>query len=587
MLVALVAGGAAGLRRLVLAVENYRPPLDQPVPNGPAAQPLVPQVVMVIIEGLTEEGAGDMRSLSALTQDQPSEPPAEARRANATYAVAQAVVPTRALPAWAALVTGAGPELSGAPLVHESPERIEPLPGDNLFSLARSAGLLTAFAGHESWAKLVGPSNLDYSAITSHKGAKADAETADAALQFLSQRPNLLVIHLGQLDEAGHAQGAESAAYAQALQEIDRHLKSLLSRLDLRHAVLVVTSTHGHLARGGHGGDEPQVVRIPLVLAGQFITSDKPGETGKSRQIEARQIDVAPTVAALLGIPIPGRNQGDVLTGRLQLGPQARAELALVLAEQRIELARTYLTKVLDRPLSDTAEGDRQVAQSSIEVGNYESALTLAELASVQTAEETREARREAIEAHRQRLLPLAVAAFVVPAYLLRRGRLRLFRFHLLAALLTIGLFHLLFLNLAGRYSPSLLSGRQDLVQWGRWAVLTTLPGLLVVGWAVWRSREPFADRYVRAVYGYGLVTAYLLLLGLTVLLQQHDPRLGWYLPPPQPVFLIFLLGLELVVALTALLVLAWPAALLFRLLRHLLARGRASTLRPTLPLGG
>jgi hypothetical protein len=74
------------------------------------------------------------------------------------------------------------------------------------------------------------------------------------------------------------------------------------------------------LGEGGHGGDEPETVSIPLVLAGRGV---REGVTGT-----ARQIDVAATIAALTGLPIPGGSEGRVLREALDLEPEFAAALA-------------------------------------------------------------------------------------------------------------------------------------------------------------------------------------------------------------------------------------------------------------------
>jgi len=56
---------------------------------------------------------------------------------------------------------------------------------------------------------------------------------------------------------------------------------------------LVVTSDHGHVDEGGHGGTEREVVRIPIVVWGAGVTRGT--RAGRGR-------DVGPTIARLLGI---------------------------------------------------------------------------------------------------------------------------------------------------------------------------------------------------------------------------------------------------------------------------------------------
>jgi hypothetical protein len=90
-------------------------------------------------------------------------------------------------------------------------------------------------------------------------------------------------------------------------------LRRAFAGLDLTRDTVIVTADHGHVAPGGHGGVEPEVSRVPWILAGAGIA--------RGAAADARLIDVAPTVAALLGVPAPGHAAGHALTSLLTLSP--------------------------------------------------------------------------------------------------------------------------------------------------------------------------------------------------------------------------------------------------------------------------
>src|SRR5215470_7771435 len=66
---------------------------------------------------------------------------------------------------------------------------------------------------------------------------------------------------------------------------------------------------------------------VPLVAVGQGIV---PGQFGS-----ARLVDVAPTLAALLGTPAPAASQGQPLVDMLRLEPRAQAALLERASRQR------------------------------------------------------------------------------------------------------------------------------------------------------------------------------------------------------------------------------------------------------------
>ena len=118
---------------------------------------------------------------------------------------------------------------------------------------------------------------------------------------------DLVILLVGAVDAAGHAHGGNSPAYREAAAAADHAIARVLSRVDLQQDAVIVTADHGHTDRGGHGGAEPEVLAVPLIAAGAGI---RPGAAAT----DARLIDIAPTVAALLGLPAPGHGLGRTLT---------------------------------------------------------------------------------------------------------------------------------------------------------------------------------------------------------------------------------------------------------------------------------
>lgn len=60
---------------------------------------------------------------------------------------------------------------------------------------------------------------------------------------------------------------------------------------------------------GGHGGSTPQETTVPFVAIGNTRCSSRKHE---SESIEIEQLDVAATLSAALGLPIPSTNLGTV-----------------------------------------------------------------------------------------------------------------------------------------------------------------------------------------------------------------------------------------------------------------------------------
>ncbi|WP_079077289.1 alkaline phosphatase family protein [Streptomyces sp. Root369] len=135
----------------------------------------------------------------------------------------------------------------------------------------------------------------------------ADRLVADTAAHWLTDGdPDAVFVYFGAADEAGHATGPLSPAYDHALRSQDAHLGRLLDVIAARrsqpgradeHWTVLVTTDHGHLDAGGHGGDTRAEREVFVILA-------EPGVPGGTLLDTPRLVDLAPTVLDRLGVPI-------------------------------------------------------------------------------------------------------------------------------------------------------------------------------------------------------------------------------------------------------------------------------------------
>ena len=114
-----------------------------------------------------------------------------------------------------------------------------------------------------------------------HGYRQIDAEIADIGIYAISQHgPDVSFIYFCGADEAGHTHGILGQEYLDAIARIDDHLHRLESALLTRARnykeewLLVLTTDHGHLDEGGHGGDSDQEKASFLIAAG--IGRDNP-----------------------------------------------------------------------------------------------------------------------------------------------------------------------------------------------------------------------------------------------------------------------------------------------------------------------
>jgi predicted AlkP superfamily pyrophosphatase or phosphodiesterase len=197
-------------------------------------------------------------------------------------------VPTISGPGWSTLLTGARPE---AHLVVDNTfhgHRLFEKP-DLLSQASFDDPTCTTFAA-AGWPPLVDPagpgpvlrSRPDQQATGQHRvvvrdgevyGYRyADGEIAAWARLALGGGPDVSFVYLGEVDEAAHLHGALSAECAAAVTRVDAHLGSVVARVRQRADLtgeswlVAVTTDHGHLDEGGHGGGEDVVTRSFLAV---------------------------------------------------------------------------------------------------------------------------------------------------------------------------------------------------------------------------------------------------------------------------------------------------------------------------------
>ncbi|WAS98414.1 alkaline phosphatase family protein [Nannocystis punicea] len=131
----------------------------------------------------------------------------------------------------------------------------------------------------------------------------------EQAVQAVASSSRLVHVHVLRVDEAGHAAGAASSAYTEAVRGADE-LLGRLRAASPADALWVVLADHGHRPAGGHGGEEPEIRIVRGCVAGPGIA---PSPTVASIHL----VDLARALADALGAELPsdarGRRWSDAL----------------------------------------------------------------------------------------------------------------------------------------------------------------------------------------------------------------------------------------------------------------------------------
>jgi type I phosphodiesterase/nucleotide pyrophosphatase len=498
-------GARAIAERALREFTGYDTPFAFPSVGGRMGAPVSRQVVVALVDGLGLEASRSLPFLSEL----------RARGADYDCRIGE---PSLSLPGRAVMLSGAWQEINGQPTNYNP----RPLKVEHAFSVARRQGLLTALAAGPSGVRLFAPA-IAWAAIYAKDPETAPAAAYEAAqqkqaaqarelLERVRGQPALVMVELHAVDATGHGWGGTSPEYGHAARQADEAIRGFAAGLDLERDTLVVTADHGHVAAGGHGGPEEGVLHVPLVFAGAGIRA--------GTRAQCRQVDLAPTLSALLGLTVPASNQGRPLLDALTLDPARRREALLALLAQRERFVAAYVYRLAT--LGDPGAPDYVTPNAegpTVPPGADEAWIT-ARLDALDRREADAKRARRILETE-ARALPtvVLVAAPLVFAFLLvglrvtgggELGRAAL------AAAAALALYHLALPAVGLRYSITAVNKDEWLPAFFRKDMIVgAIACAAGVGLGAWRERRHHGARLldlarftwlVTAVYAYGFL---------------------------------------------------------------------------------
>ncbi|KAI9683825.1 MAG: mannose-ethanolamine phosphotransferase gpi13 [Trizodia sp. TS-e1964] len=193
---------------------------------------------------------------------------------------------------------------------------------DNLIAQLLDANKTLVHLGDDTWQALF-PTHFDpvltraYDSLNVWDLHTVDNGVAAHILPLLHPLNNtkwdVLVAHVLGVDHAGHRYGPDHPAMGAKLQQMDTFIRSIMAALD-PSTLLVVMGDHGMDAKGDHGGESDDEVQAALWMYSQKGVFGRRGGYAlpplKAPEKAVAQIDLVPTLALLLGIPIPFNNLG-------------------------------------------------------------------------------------------------------------------------------------------------------------------------------------------------------------------------------------------------------------------------------------
>ncbi|KAL1107459.1 hypothetical protein V6Z11_D03G045700 [Gossypium hirsutum] len=222
---------------------------------------------------------------------------------------AKAAPPTVTMPRLKAMVSGA----IGGFLDVAFNFNTQAMTDDNLLGQFFKIGRKMVMLGDETWLKLFPGLFKRHDGVSSFyvkDTVQVDQNVSRHLGDELSKDDwDLLILHYLGLDHVGHIGGRNSVLMTPKMKEMDEVVKLIHSSINqsqgngLGRTLLMIVSDHGMTENGNHGGstyEETDTLALFIGLRNHVFDYAS----------VINQIDIAPTLALLFGVPIPKNNVG-------------------------------------------------------------------------------------------------------------------------------------------------------------------------------------------------------------------------------------------------------------------------------------
>ncbi|XP_018052891.1 PREDICTED: GPI ethanolamine phosphate transferase 2 [Atta colombica] len=273
-------------------------------------KPLIKRLIFMVIDGLRWDFiAGPIgKTAMPLTSD-------ILTNDHGCLIQAKLQAPTVTMPRIKAMMTGTVPNFVDVILNFGS----KPLHRDNLLSQAKAHGYKLIFYGDETWLSLF-PNIFDRHDGTTSFFVTDFTEVDNNVTRHIQDELSnddwdVMILHYLGLDHIGHVEGPFGPSVKPKLQEMDKIVVQIAQKVqdwnsDGEPTLFIVCGDHGIKDSGGHGGSTPEETTVPIITVGGTICVYE--DTELRIPIEVQQLDIAVTLSAALGLPIPSTSLGSV-----------------------------------------------------------------------------------------------------------------------------------------------------------------------------------------------------------------------------------------------------------------------------------
>ncbi|WP_288498367.1 alkaline phosphatase family protein [uncultured Erwinia sp.] len=214
-------------------------------------------------------------------------------------------LPSLSRPLYECILTGITPVNSG--IIHNGVSRLSNQ--RSVFHYARAAGLTTAAAAYHWVSELYNRTPfsaardrhteapelpIQFGHFYSDDGYPDSHLFEDAESLRLRYQPDFLLIHLMNIDDAGHQHGFSSAQYRNRARMADGYLSHWMPAWLQQGYQVIVTADHGMNDDRSHGGILPEETHVPLFVFGSAFSMNA--------DAVPQQTELCGTICQILGV---------------------------------------------------------------------------------------------------------------------------------------------------------------------------------------------------------------------------------------------------------------------------------------------
>lgn len=279
---------------------NWKP-IEYPTYTDPATLPHAPlakKVVIVVIDGCRKERLyeADAPFLHGLMRE------------GTVYETMETIYPARTVTCFSSMFTGTYPREHGikSNMVWDLLVKVE-----SIFDVLKKQGKKGVLFGCAHLIDAFGDYVESFTAV-SHNDVVDKKIMEQAKVIYERENPDLFIVQMIAVDQTGHSRGVLYPEYLQKINEADKLIADfhawLTARGEMDETAFIVMADHGQgNGIGGHGHLDVGERFVPFFMHGPMIQQGKKVEDFRSI------VSVAPTISALLGVPLPDHARGPIL----------------------------------------------------------------------------------------------------------------------------------------------------------------------------------------------------------------------------------------------------------------------------------